>query len=477
MSSVQGLSTNGTAEGGGGARVWPVLLGAAMVLADTSILNVVAPLIERSFSASVAELQLAVAGYQVAYASVLVIGGRLGDRWGRPPVLRWGLVLFALASLAAGAAGGMGVLIAARLVQGVAAGLLFPQVLAIVRALEDPQARNRALGSLGMVMALATVVAPVVAGVLVAVAPDAVGWRLIFLVNLPVCLLVWWLAVRGRAAGGGDAGGGLDAVGGALTAATIAAIAVPLTLGRSFGWPVWAWVVAVAAVPLAVGYGVYEQRRYAAGRQCIVPIGAFRDPTLLRGVFGYLLFFAASTCFFLYFSLLLQTGADASPLVAGLALAPYGVGAAVTSRLSARLTGRWEPRLVVAAGAAVCVVGTALTGVLVWALPAGALAYGVAPALLVTGAGLGLVVAPVLGVVLSLAPPSDAGAVGGALTTGQQIGGALGIVVFGLFFPLDLGGVPHEVVSTAFLRGLGYEAVLFAAVALLFLTAKRRGAT
>jgi MFS family permease len=476
VNSAASLKTEaGDRTAAGPGPLWAVLLAAGTVLADTSILNVVAPLIEKDFASSIAELQLAVAGYQIAYASTLVLGGWMGDRYGRHTVLRWGLLLFAVASLACTAAPGMHFLIAARVVQGVAAGVLFPQALGILRTLADPQERGRALGSLAMVMSLATVAGPVVAGILVRIAPQTLSWRLIFLVNLPVCVLVWLVALRRTPRHEAPAGGRPDVVGAIWTAVTVVSVAVPLTLGRQTGWPVWSLALAVAAVPIAVGYGVFEQRRYAAGKSCIVPIGAFRNPQLLRAVLGYFLFFAASTCFFLYFSLLVQAGTGATALLTGLALAPYGVGAAISSRLAPRLVTRWNARVVVAGGALVCALGSVATAVLVWWLPADRLTFGVAPALVVTGLGLGFVVAPVLGVVLSLAAPTEAGAVGGALTTGQQIGGAVGIVLFGLFLPVTLGAdLSYRALAHAFTHGVAYEAVLFAAVAVLFGAARRR---
>ncbi|ABD11419.1 arabinose efflux permease family protein [Frankia casuarinae] len=467
-----------TAAGPAAEPAYPrILLAAGMVLADTSILNVVSPVMRDQFNASIGSLQLAIAGYQIGYASVLVAAGAVGDRRGRPETFRIGLAAFALTSIACAAAPNIGCLIAFRVVQGLAAGVLFPQILGIIRgAVADRQVGL--VAAMSMIMSLATVVGPIVAGVIVYSAPSSFSWRLVFLINVPFCLWAWSGTPRVASGGRSSLNGQLDVVGALGIAALVTAIALPLTLGRSLGWPLWALLLLVCAAPAAVLYAWHQRLRHDRQLPCTFPVSAFRERQLLQAAIAYFLFFAASTCFFLYFSIFLEEGAGASPLAAGLSLAPYGIGAAITAKASSRLVARTSIRTVVVSGALLCALGSLGTCLLVAHLSRGWLVAGAAPALIVTGAGLGLVVSTVLRLVLALAPPQEAGSVGGALSTGQQIGGAIGILLFGLFFPIHLSpSVDLGSLRVGIEHGLIYEASAFALVAALFtLTSQRRGA-
>jgi MFS family permease len=232
-----------------------LLMGAFLPIADFFIVNVALHSIDDSLHASPATLELVVAGYGIAYAALLVLGGRLGDRFGRRRMFLVALVGFVLASLACGLAPTIGALIAARLVQGASAALLVPQVLATFHATLDGERKARALALYRATSGIAAVVGQLAGGLLVTADIAGTDWRPIFLVNVPIGVVVILFAGRVVPATRSPHPGGIDVPGTLLFAATLTALLIPLTEGHSLGWPAWAWVL-LAGVPVlaVVGY-------------------------------------------------------------------------------------------------------------------------------------------------------------------------------------------------------------------------------
>ncbi|KAB2345181.1 MFS transporter [Actinomadura rudentiformis] len=455
-----------------GHAVALVLVAAFMVLADVSIVNTAAPAIQNDLGAGLADVQLIVAGYQVGYATLLVTGGRLGDIAGRRAIFSAGLLLFTLTSLACGLAPSPGVLIAARVAQGLSAGLLYPQVLATIQTVLTPERRPAGFAALGAVISLATIAGPILAGALVTLDIAGTSWRAVFLINVPIGLVALILAQKLVPATRAADAGQVSVASVVMLSALLVALMAPLTVGRDHGWPVWAWVSLAATVPLAWVFRAHQGRLAARGRTPLLPPGLWRDRAFRLGVLLYFVFFSALYSFFLYFSYLLQYGLGESALQAGLSMVAYSIGSFLTSTRSKVLTARYGGRTVALAGAVTSAAGSALMIIPVALVHDPTLSLWIIPPLFVTGCGLGLVLAPLLGLVLAGIRSSQAGAAAGLLSTSQQIGGATGIAVIGLAV---LAAVPEgrlenasaEHLANGFSIGLGVMVAVFLASAVL----------
>jgi MFS family permease len=410
-----------------------VLLGAALPMIDFFIVNVALPTIDHDLHASPAELELVVAGYGIAYALLLVLGGRLGDTVGRRRMFRYGLAAFTVTSLACGLAPTAGTLVAARIAQGAAAALMLPQVLSTIQATTSGAHRARALGRYGAVGGISTVVGQLAGGLLVSANLAGTGWRPIFLVNVPVGLAGLLLARRSVPETRASHPTPIDLPGTALLGLFLFALLVPLMEGRTLGWPLWTWVLLAASPLLGAAFLAVERRTERAGRVPLLPPSLLRLPSMRRGLSVALPFFTAFGGFMFVYALAFQDGLRLGPLASGLALTPFALGFFVTSLASGRLVGRLGSR-VVPVGALVNGVGmlaTAATVLLAWP-HVGVLTL--APALLVAGLGQGMCMMPLFRIVLSQVPSDRAGAGSGALATTQQTSLALGVAVLGTLF-------------------------------------------
>ena len=230
-----------------------LLVGVFLPMTDFFIVNVALPTVDADLHASAGMLQLVVAGYAIAYAVLLVVGGRLGDAIGRRRLFTLGIAGFTLTSLACGLAPSPGLLVAARALQGAASAVMLPQVLSSIQATTTGNARNRALGFYGATAGIAVVAGQLLGGVLVSANIAGTGWRPIFLVNVPVGLVGMVMAARTIPETRAPAPAPVDGPGTVLLAATLLALLVTLTEGRSLGWP--AWFVGLASLALVLSTG------------------------------------------------------------------------------------------------------------------------------------------------------------------------------------------------------------------------------
>ncbi len=408
-----------------------VLGGTFMAVFDNFVVNVAIPTIQRDLHASFAQVQFVIAGYALAYAVTLVTGGRLGDIYGRKRLFLLGLAGFTAASALCGLAPGPGVLVGARLLQGLAAAVLTPQVLSIIQVTFPPQERARAFGLFGAVAGLAAAAGQGLGGLLVQADLLGLSWRAAFLVNLPIGVAVL-LAARALLAESRSATAtGLDPGGVALLTAALFLVAFPLVAGREAGWPWWAWACLAAAAPALAGFVAFERARTARGDTPLVVLRLFRARTFVAGLLVGLLSNAATAGFFLGLVLYLQLGLRFSPLDAGLVQLPGAVGFTLAATLMARLDARLGSRLVLA-GLALN-VATFVAGVLVIrASPEGLPRLGFAALIFGQAFGAGTASPRLTGVVLAEIGRDDAGAAAGVLATAQQIGGALGVALIGV---------------------------------------------
>ncbi|MER6384553.1 MFS transporter [Streptomyces sp. NPDC001250] len=417
----------------GGLGLFTVLLAAALPLVDFFIVNVALPTIGADLHAGEAVLELVVAGYGVAYAVLLVLGGRLGDLFGRRRLFLGGMAAFGLTSLACGLAPGAWSLVAARVAQGAAAAAMLPQVLATIQSATHGARRAKAMSLYGATAGLSMVAGQILGGVLVAADVAGTGWRSVFLVNVPVVVVGLILAVRVMPETRSQHPEPVDGLGTVLLAVSLLTLLAPLTEGRATGWPLWTWL-SLAAFPFAAGaFWTVERRADRAGRTPLVPPSLMALASLRRGLVLMVPFSIGFSGFMFVIALALQRGAGLGPVPAGLALAPMAVAFLFVSLAGPRLIGRYGTR-VVTAGSAVQGVGILLIVLAAWRdwphLDVGSLLPGAA----VAGAGQALQLPNVLRLVMSEVPPARAGVGSGVMVTTQQSALALGVATLGTLF-------------------------------------------
>jgi EmrB/QacA subfamily drug resistance transporter len=408
-----------------------LMAGTFMIVLDFFIVNVALPSMQLDLHASTSAIEWVVAGYGLTFATCLITAGRIGDQIGRRRAFSIGLALFTLTSLACGLAPNAALLIAARLVQGLAAALISPNVLAIIGVAYQGPDRVRAITVYGMVMGFAAAGAQLIGGALVQADFDGLGWRTVFLINVPVGIAA--LLARSQLPESRTAGSRIDLLGTLLVTTGLIAVLLPLVEGRQQGFPEWTWV-SLAAAPVILGIFVAHQLRLSqrGGRPLLEP-RLFRERSFSAGLLTQLAFWSGMASFFVVLALYLQLGRGLNALQAGLLFTILAGAYLVTSLRAPRLTLRYGRRLItigaltLAVGYALLLAGIAESGSEVWVA-------GLVPGLLVAGAGMGLCITPLVATVLSSVRPEHAGAASGTLSTVQQLGNALGVAVTGVLF-------------------------------------------
>ncbi|WEH33273.1 MFS transporter [Streptomyces sp. AM 4-1-1] len=440
--------------------LFTVLLGAALPLVDFFIVNVALPTIDHDLAAGPALLELVVAGYGLAYAVLLVLGGRLGDMAGRRRLFLIGMAAFGLTSLACGLAPDAWSLVGARVAQGAAAALMLPQVLATIQSATAGHRRARAMSLYGATAGLSMVAGQMLGGVLVAAAPlssvfgDSAGWRSIFLVNVPVAAVGLVLAVSTVPETRSDRPAPVDVRGTLLLAASLVTLLAPLTEGRAAGWPLWTWISLGLFPFAAVAFYRVERRADRLGRTPLVPPSLLRLDSLRHGL-GLLVPFSVGFGGFMFvIAVALQQGLAMSPAMAGLSMTPMAVAFFGASLAGPRLIRRHGSR-VVTAGALVQGVGVAVLALTVWRGWPGLGLWELLPGIAIAGLGQGLQLPVLFRIVLSDVPSERAGLGGGVMTTTQQASLALGVATLGtLFLALVPGAGMRDALSVTLLAQL-----------------------
>jgi len=424
-----------------------VALAFVMDLLDVTIVNVAMPAIRDGLGAGAAAVQWMVAGYTLAFAALLVSGGRLGDLLGHRRCFELGVAGFTLASLLCGLASSPATLVAARVAQGSLAALMVPQVMALMQLLYPPAQRVKVFALFGLLGGLSAALGPIVGGLLIQADGWGLGWRLCFLINLPVGLFSLlagrrWLPARRS----GAPAGRLDWPGMLLVTGTLLALVLPLIQGPEQGWPAWCLGLLASTPLLAGGCVVYLRQRQARSGDALLPpallgLAGFRQALLcsllLHGVVpGYLL----------VLSFVLQTGLGYSPLQMALACLPIALGAmASISWLGQRLIQRWRQRTVLAGAVLQALAVLLFAAVAAAARPPATLLL-LAQACM--GLGLGLVGPALASVMLQDVPTAHAGAASGLGSMVQQLAGVLAVAAVGGVFFARLGAAPEAATST-----------------------------
>jgi EmrB/QacA subfamily drug resistance transporter len=416
-----------------------VLSATFMQLLDASIVSIAVPPLQADLGATNSELQLVVGGYLLTFACALLVGGRLGDTYGRKRLFLIGMAGFTAASALCGLAPDPTTLIIARLAQGLFSGLMFPQVLSVIQVTFPPDQRARVHAIYGATLGVASILGPLLGGLFLAADLFGTGWRMIFLVNLPVGLAALAAGIPILPESKARDVGRVDLLGAASVAAGLFLVVLPLTIGGDVGWPAWTYLMLATGL-LALAVFVRRQRRRSLWRHyvrradaALVPWSLFWYRAFTVGLLLNLVFFAGVAPFFFYFIIYLETGTGFSPLRAGLAVLPVALASALASPASAAI-GRRHGRRGLAVGCALLALG--MGGLVVTLRHAGdqPSMWLFVPALFLVGAGLGLFGALITSVVLGCIGENEAGAASGALATVQQVGGAVGVAVAGVLF-------------------------------------------
>jgi EmrB/QacA subfamily drug resistance transporter len=448
-----------------------------MTLLDVSVTNVALPSIGRSTGAGPAQLQWIISGYTLAFGLVPVLAGRLGDDHGRRLMFQIGVGAFTATSMLAGLSPTASVLIVARVLQGLAGGLINPQVSGLVQQLFRGHERGRAFGVLGTTVGVGTAVGPLVGGILIALGGSHDGWRLVFFVNVPIGIAVIALARRLLPADNATGRHRLDVIGaallgGAMFCVLFAAVEYDALHDKRLAW------LAVPAVLLLATFLARERRLTAQHRDPLLDLHLFRVPSYTSGVVFALTYFPAMAGLPLVLSIYYQRGLGYTALQSGLGVTAYALGSAIAAPLAGRVVTRIGRPLVVAATVTFG-AGAVLLGVLVSHAPTSHVGLLLAPALLVMGAGSGAVITPNQALTLAEVDPIGGSTAGGVLQTAQRIGLALGQAVIGSVFFANVGRLgtsAHNYASgmgAAVIAALAFV-VVSAAVGLVDLARHRR---
>ncbi|WP_175695181.1 MFS transporter [Burkholderia ambifaria] len=415
-----------------------LLVGAILPPLDYFIVNLALPAIRDGIGARPAELQLVVSAYACANAVVQITGGRLGDLYGRKRMFMVGMAGFVVASALCGLAGSGAVLVGGRVLQGLFAAILAPQVLATIRSVFSPQEQVRVMGFYGFVFGLAAVIGQLGGGALISLHPFGLGWRAIFLVNVPIGILAllgsWRFIPESRP----PRGQRIDVPGTVLLSLFLLMLVYPLTHGREAGWPLWMVACIVGALPMLGALLAVEARRLAGGRDALLDVRLLRNPVVALGLTLAFLFYMLSA-FFLSYGIYLQGCLNWSPLASGLAILPLGIGFLASPLLMPRLVARFGGYRVLTLGFALLTAGVATAAALAGEHAPGAGFYAGIAAI---GVGQGLVLPSVVRIVLAEVDAARAGVASGMVTAMLQIGAAVGAATLGGLFFARLGAQP-----------------------------------
>ena len=395
-------------------------------LLDSTVGTIAAPAIRADLGGSSATLQWIAAGYTLAMAVGLLVGGRLGDMYGRRRMMVVGVGGFLAASLLCAVSGSPEMLLAARVLQGLFGAVMVPQSFGLIRELFGGEV-GKAFALLGPVIGLATVLGPVVAGLLT----DLAGWRTIFLINLPLGAFALIVGRRVLPASEPVARGQrLDVKGALLAAAGMFLLVYPLTQGHELGWPVWTLAMLAASAPTLAGFAWYQGKRAGTGAPVLVRLAVFARRSYSSGVAFVLAFFGVIAGFSLAVGLFLQLGLGYSPLRASLAMAPWAVGAFVGSALGATVLAGLGRRIL-HIGLALMAAGL---GLLLVVMDAGIGFGDLVTPFAVYGFGMGMIFVPLFDIIVGDLADDEVGSASGVLTSVEQLGASLGIAVLGTVF-------------------------------------------
>ncbi len=448
MSNPQ--SDQSHAKGAQWTAVWALLLAAFVTLLDVTVVNLAVPSIAADLQATDVESQWILLAYLVPLASLLLPLGRFGDALGRRRLFLFGVADFALGGLAAGTAQSINVLIAARVLQGVGAATMMPQVLALTQVILPSDQRRQAVGYFGMVSALGAVAGPIIGGAILTIDLFGLGWRAVFLLAIPPCILSSLIVVSFLSPGESGPSKRIDVQNGALIALAVTGLVFAAVQGRTMGWPIWMMGLPPASV-LLLAYVIQAQRRGMSDRvEPLLPPALLMSAPFLRRASMMLLVFSGIAGVPFLLAIALQAGPQLSPGEVAMALAAHPIFAVA----GATVAGRWSPAnpwTVPSLGAVLTCVGIVLI-VIAFAQTGDDIS---APVLLIplalVGFGMGLSNVALMSGALAQVSIDVAGAASGMLQTAQQIGITFSIAIVGGLYFASTSGTTSNAASAALL--------------------------
>lgn len=464
------VAVEGAVLADGDPRRWlilvTVLLGQFIVVSSLGSLNVALPIIQTEFDASPAALQWLVVIYQISYATVLAIGGRLGDIFGRRRLFLLGIAGFALSSLIAALAPSIGVVVACRLLQGIFGGLASPQVLAMIQVAFPPRERTTAFAVFGLIGAAGFVLGQFISGAVIQLDLFGLSWRSAFYINVVVGGLVVVAASLVLREVNLTDSRRIDVGGMLLMSMASLMVLFPVIQGREAGWPPFYIGIILLAGPMVAVLLRYERRVAAAGVQPLLNPAVLRLATFRHGVFAAALFGFMGFAPFFLLTLTLQLGFGLDPLQTAVATAPAPISAVIVAAFSARVIRRMGTRVFIVAGVLNALASTTLIVTLAQAAqPPSPLVL--VPALVLLGSVGALANPAAVTLTLSDVNDSSSASASGMLQTAQQMVGALGVAVFGSVFFAVLG---PRVRADAYVEAVSWALVpsYFCAAVLMF---------
>ena len=399
---------------------------------DAFVVNVAIPTIAAELHASQAEIESVIAIYLIAYATLIVTGGRLGDIHGTKRVFLAGVAGFTLTSLWCGLAQSGPELIVARLAQGATAALMVPQVLATLHLLFSDSARSLAFAIYGIVLGLAGAAGFALGGILVTLDLAGAGWRAVFFVNVPFGILIIAAALRIMPSVPRRAGTRLDIPGAIVLFLGLLCLIGPLLFGRDLHWSPLVWLVMAAGVAIVAAFVKLERAVERNGGMPLIDLALLSDKAFMRGLAAAFFFFFANLSFYLVMTMYMQTALRIPSVQAGLVFVPLALTFVAASRLSG-VRAKHRGMLVLIEGCAIQIAGLVALALAIGFTRAPTASM-LAAILTIFGYGQGLVMAPLSGVVLSSVKPASAGSGSGMYGTTAQIANAAGVAAIGAVF-------------------------------------------
>ncbi|GAB2461222.1 MFS transporter [Jatrophihabitans fulvus] len=406
-----------------------VVIANVMDLMDATIVNIAGPSIRSELGGSDSTLQWLSAGYTLAFAVFLVTGARLGDMFGRRRLFLIGSAGFTLMSAACAAAPTTGSLIAFRVLQGAFGALLIPQGVGMLKESFEDDEMGKVFGVFGPMLGLTALVAPILAGVLIEADLFSTGWRLVFLINVPVGLVCFALAVKVLPRTVSHPGMRLDVPGMLLVGGALTAIIYPLIQGQTEGWPAWTFVLLGLGAVLLVAFALYERRRRS---DALIERTLLANRQYVSGVLVLLAFFGAFGGLILCVGLFAQLGMGFGPIHAGLTLMAMVVGMIAGMGASMALVARLGRHLLhigmVLVAIGIVVLATTVTGAVTVST------MGLAPGLFLIGLGAGTSMGQLFDFIISSVGEKEVGSASGVLEAVQQLATAIGVAALGTVF-------------------------------------------
>ena len=418
-----------------------VLIAEMMDLLDSTIVNVGGPALAEKLHATSTDLQWVIGGYALALGSGLILGGRLGDRFGRRNMFLFGLVGFTLASLACAFAPTIVALIVLRFIQGFLGAMLLPQGFGLIRDAFPPAEFGKAFAAYGPAFGLGGILGPIIGGFLIQANILDLGWRAVFLVNVPIGIIATAISYRFLQKTSADKTIKIDIFGALLVMLASGLLVYPLIQGQQAGWPLWTYLMLGGSVLAFLLFARLEFVARKEGKTTLIDPTIFKHRDYTFGLAGLGLYFAGFTGIYLILTLFLQFGEKFTSAEAGLGNIPIALGSAIGGTISgAFLAEKIGGRYTLQIGAAVQLAGIAL---LWFALPSlnNFSIWQIVPALVVSGIGTGLIAAPIFDTILSTVEPQQSGSASGVLSAVQSVFSSVGVAIFGtVFFNFALKG-------------------------------------